>query len=401
MFDPVKSDDFYSRLPSFSNFQELTLDRHFVRAPDEWFVVMTDVVGSTQAIEAGRYKDVNIIGAASISVVSGLLGRDLPSMFGGDGATLLVPPEVIDRVLDGLGRLQCLSRKRFQIELRVGRISVGELHRAGHAIEVAKHELRAGKCTAIFRGGGMSEAEKRIKWQSSTYCVEAATDGELELTGLSCRWNPLKNRRGRIMSLLVRSQVEPAAKVYDELLAELNRIYDGQFDEMNPVSNESLSYRSVADCIQGESRFHTRKGTISYLKRLIEIVASVLIFKYRLRPLVFDAGCYQASMREHSDHRKFDDMLRMILDCSDAQVEAIRAYLDEQRLKGKLCYGIHLSDAALMTCFVQDIQDGHHIHFIDGGDGGYTMASKQLKEQLSKTIDWRFGERHGDGPAPL
>lgn len=384
MIDPVKSDDFYTRLPSFSNFQELTLDRHFVRAPDEWFVVMTDVVGSTQAIEAGHYKDVNIIGAASISVVSELLGRDIPCMFGGDGATLLVPPDVIDRVLDALRRLQRLSRKQFQIELRVGRINVGEVRRAGHNIEVAKHELWAGKCTAIFRGGGLSEVEKRIKAHSSTYCVEAAVEGDLELTGLSCRWNPLKNRRGQIMSLLVQSQVEPAARVYDELLAELNRIYDGQLDESNPVSDESLSYRSAADCIHGESRFHTRKTTISYVKRLFEIVAAVLIFKYRVPPLVFNAGRYQASMREHSDHRKFDDMLRMILDCSDAQVEAIRAYLEKQRLEGRLCYGIHLSHDALMTCFVQDIQDGQHIHFIDGGDGGYAIAAKQLKDQLRK-----------------
>ncbi len=384
MIAPVQSVDFYSCLPSFANFQELTLDRHFVRAPDEWFVVMTDVVGSTQAIEAGRYKDVNTIGAASISVVSGLLGRDVPCMFGGDGATLLVPPDVIDRVLDGLRRLQRLSRNQFHIELRVGRITVGEVHRTGHAIEVAKHELRAGKCTAIFRGGGLSEAEKRIKGEASAYCVEAATDGDLELTGLSCRWNALPSRRGRIMALLVRSQMEPAARVYDELLAELNRIYDGQLDETNPVRNESLSYRSAADCIQAEARFHTRKGTLSYLKRLLEIAASVLVFKYRLPPLVFDAGRYQASMREHSDHRKFDDMLRMILDCSDEQIEAIRTYLETQRLEGKLCYGIHLSDTALMTCFVQDIQDGQHIHFIDGGDGGYTMAAKQLKEQLRK-----------------
>ena len=384
MIKPVRPDDFYSSLPSFSNFQELTHDRHFVRAPEDWYVVMTDVKGSTPAIEAGRYKDVNIIGAASISVVSGLLKRDLPCTFGGDGATLLIPPELIDRVIDGLKRLQRLSRMQFQIELRVGRITVGELYRAGHTIEVAKHELRAGKCTAIFRGGGLSEAESRIKAKSSAYCVEAATEGDLELTGLSCRWNALHNRRGQIMSLLVRAQVEPAARVYDELLAELTRIYDGQLDETNPVSNPSLSYRSIADCIRGESQFHTRKTTLSYLKRLLEIVLSVLIFKFRLPPLLFNAGRYQESMRQHSDHRKFDDMLRMILDCSDQQVEAIRAYLEAQRLEGKLCYGIHLSEAALMTCFVQAVQDGQHIHFIDGGDGGYTMAAKQLREQLRK-----------------
>jgi hypothetical protein len=27
------------------------------------------------------------------------------------------------------------------------------------------------------------------------------------------------------------------------------------------------------------------------------------------------------------------------------------------------------------------MKDGEHIHFIDGGDGGYAMAAKQMKAQ--------------------
>ena len=360
-------------------------DRHFTRAPDDWFVVITDVKGSTKAIEAGRYKDVNIIGAASISVVSELLGRDFPYAFGGDGATLLVPPEVIERVLEGLKRLQRLSREQFQIELRVGRISVGEVHQTGRTIEVAKHELTAGRCTATFRGGGLNEAEKRIKGCEAKYCVQADTAEDLELTGLSCRWNPLPNKRGRIMSLLVVARTEPAAPLYNDFFAALNRIFDGRLDEANPVNTDLMRYQSIADCVKGETRFHQRKTTLSYFKRLFEIIAAVLIFKWRLPPLIFNATRYRDSMRTHSDHRKFDDVLRMILDCSDDQVEAIRAYLETRRARQELCYGIHLSDTALMTCYVQTVKDGQHLHFIDGGDGGYAMAAKQLKQQLQET----------------
>jgi hypothetical protein len=96
----------------------------------------------------------------------------------------------------------------------------------------------------------------------------------------------------------------------------------------------------------------------------------------------FKAAHYRQALRAHSDHRKFDDTLRMVLDCSDAQAEAIRTYLEERRVRGELCYGIHLSETALMTCYFQDAKDGQHIHFIDGGDGGYAMAAKQLKRQL-------------------
>jgi len=40
-----------------------------------------------------------------------------------------------------------------------------------------------------------------------------------------------------------------------------------------------------------------------------------------------------------------------------------------------------------MTCYFHGPEDGQHIHFIDGGDGGYAMAAKQLKAQLNGSPD--------------
>lgn len=378
--------DFYQRLPSFKEFREITRDEHFVRAPDDWFVIITDVKGATKAIEAGRYKHVNTIGAASISVVSELLGQDFPYAFGGDGATLLVSASMIDRALESLKRLQRLSREQFQIELRVGRIRMAELSQAGHVIEVARHELTAGRCVAVFRGEGLNEAEKRIKGNEAKYCVQSEYADDLELTGLSCRWNALPNKRGRIMALLVYARTRPASKIYEASLARLNEIFGGNLDEACPVNTELMRYRSFGESVENERRYHSRRFTFSYFKRLFEIVGAVLVFKFRVPPLIFNPSRYSASLRLHADHRKFDNMLRMILDCSDEQVSAIRAWMEERRLQGDLCYGLHLSDSALMTCYVQDIKDGGHIHFVDGGDGGYAMAAKQLKQQLKEIV---------------
>ena len=36
-----------------------------------------------------------------------------------------------------------------------------------------------------------------------------------------------------------------------------------------------------------------------------------------------------------------------------------------------------------MTCFVKSTTQNQHIHFIDGGDGGYAAAAKQLKKQMA------------------
>src|SRR4051812_35454244 len=90
---------FYHEIPPFSRFDELTDSRHFRPVPDDWFVVLTDVKGSTQAIESGRYKEVNRVGAAAIVCAQkGMGGQDFPFVFGGDGATFLVPPEKVGAV---------------------------------------------------------------------------------------------------------------------------------------------------------------------------------------------------------------------------------------------------------------------------------------------------------------
>ena len=58
--------EFFEELAGFSTFNELVNGSHYQEIPEGWFVVVTDVVGSTRAIEAGRYKDVNTIGAATL-----------------------------------------------------------------------------------------------------------------------------------------------------------------------------------------------------------------------------------------------------------------------------------------------------------------------------------------------
>jgi len=382
MDETLNSRRFYQELGSFADFLEVTRDEHFVPAPQDWMVVITDVKGSTKAIEAGRYKDVNTVGAASISVVQELMEEDFPYVFGGDGSTLLIPPDEIDRVLEALTRLERLSREKFDLGLRIGRVSVREVQQRGGVIEVAKHELTANKCVAVFRGGGLGEAEKLIKGDEEKYCLVSEDAGQLDLKGLSCRWNPLPSKNGIVLSLLVLSRREPSGRIYDEFLNHFKGVFEGAIEQSNPVNTDVIGYNSIKDCLKDETRFITSKRSWAFFKRFCEIVAAVLIFKHGWPACIFDAKKYKESMRSHSDHRKFDDMLRMIVDCSHKQARAIHRYLEARRLRGDVFYGLHISKTALMTCYVQDVKDGQHIHFVDGGDGGYAMAAKQFKAQI-------------------
>jgi hypothetical protein len=81
----------------------------------------------------------------------------------------------------------------------------------------------------------------------------------------------------------------------------------------------------------------------------------------------------------HSDYRKFADSLRMVIDCSTREADGIEKLLIFARDRGAIDFGLHRASSALMTCFVSNTDDGGHVHFIDGADGGYTLAAQQLK----------------------
>jgi hypothetical protein len=103
-------------------------------------------------------------------------------------------------------------------------------------------------------------------------------------------------------------------------------------------------------------------------------------FDLRIGP--YDAPAYREEVRRNSDYRKVADTLHMVLDCTAAQSVAIEAYLERLRTQGKIAYGLHRADRALMTCLVFSLEESRHVHFVDGADGGYALAALQLKAQL-------------------
>ena len=91
---------------------------------------------------------------------------------------------------------------------------------------------------------------------------------------------------------------------------------------------------------------------------------------------------YKASMIEHSDYRKFDESLRLVIDCTLEMSLKIKNGLELEN--DHIFYGIHESDSALMTCFMQTMETSGHIHFIDGNHGGYALAAKSMKAQMKE-----------------
>lgn len=370
----------YADLKAFSDFRELENPEYFSGIPSDWYVVITDIVDSTRAIEAGAYRSVNTLGVGSIVAAQRALGPEpLPFSFGGDGATLVVPERHLQAVLRSLRGLKTLAHQQFDLELRVGAVAVGELVAAGFDLQWARYEVVPGQAIAIFRGGGFPEADRRVR---SGQVLEGGPSGQVDLSGMSCRWQAIPSARGCVLSIILSARKEEPG-FYSMLLGEIDRSVEGGVETSNPVRLERMSYRGVLECIRDEVRYHGRWSP-ALIGRMLEIVLAVGIFRYGVPGMFFNARRYAQSLVRHTDYRKFDNALRMTLDCTSEEAERIRALCAREHERGTLFYGIHEDSEAVMTCYLNGLGDGEHLHFVDGGRGGYALAAQDLKLRMEE-----------------
>ncbi len=374
------SNNFYCELDTFTSFEDFSDKDLYSPAPSDWYVIITDVQGSTKAIEDGRYQDVNTIGVAAITALQNVLPpSDFPFVFGGDGMSALLPPTVLEQAKEELSALRLLSESKYNLTLRVGIVQHSILEEQGAPVMVAKHQMTNGQCLAMFSGGGLSLAEDLIKGDIEQYGVPVMNQTSVNLERLSCRWHPIPSTHGVMLSILVQALEHTemtSQQRYAQFSNELNAIV-GSIQDHNPVNYANMRQKSILTNLSNTNKLHAG----NWKSLLVSLYFSLLYL------LPWTRGSerlktYAQSVHQHSDYWKFDDMLRMVLDCTTEQHAAIEKLCVNWQEQGWIVYGIHTSDSALMTCQFDGFDEGKHMHFIDGGDGGYAMAAKGLKRQL-------------------
>ena len=198
---PLVASKFFNTIPKITHFKGVVEEQNFYPAPDDWLIVIADICSSTEAIAAGRYKEVNLIGGAIICAIQNATGtRDWPFVFGGDGATVLIHPDVKISVQTALLKTRSMAKREFDLDLRIGIVPIDDMRKRGADVLVARHEVSPGNCLALFGGGGVELAEKLVKstLTDGPYTVPERVELERpDLTGLSCRWEFVKNQNGK------------------------------------------------------------------------------------------------------------------------------------------------------------------------------------------------------------
>jgi len=383
---PTDSNIFYVELAPISEFQSLIKDTSFRNVPDDWTVIVGDIVGSTQAVAEGHYKTVNMVGASCIAAAVNVYDeKAIAFVFGGDGATLLIPPAALAPIRESLKALQRRTLAAFGLELRIGAVPVKDIRARDALIRVAKLELSPGNNIALFAGGGCALADSLIKSPetSARYLVQGADEtGEPDLSRLSCRWDKLAARRGTIAALLVQALGDSVDERNDHFTQALEAVTTtlGNLNERAPANPQSLIFRWPPPGARLEAL--TRDGVVRF-KRIasiwLESLYQWLAYTFGLKFGEYDGHAYAAEITQNTDFLRFDDMIRLVLDCSDDEVAALRRALDALETEGAIRYGLHTAPHALMTCLVFDLASHAHVHFIDGDEGGFTLAARELK----------------------
>lgn len=377
------TDQFYSRLPvNEIPLSELLAEDHlFFRIPDNWQVIITDVKKSTEAVAAGLHETVNLVATGSIVAVLNIAYKadiTIPFFFGGDGATFIIPPSIVEPCKKALLLHQDNTEKSFNLHLRVGLVPVQDIYNAGHELKVTKLKTSQLFAIPVMLGNGLSHAEKIIKAEDFNMPEMALPEEELDMTGMECRWDRIKPpaTSDEVVSLLVvaREGISQSG-AFRQVVKELDRIY-GDPDTRKPITVSQLKLKATVSKISREMK--TKLGgykPLYLVQKLLTTLLGPVYFKTKT------GKTYLQQLVQLSDTLVIDGRINTVISGTTAQRQELKEALDQLEQSGLIWYGFFVSKESVLSCYVRN-RNEKHIHFVDGSDGGYTRAAGVLKQKL-------------------
>ena len=373
----------YADLPVFARFDDVLDEAQFRPVPSDWTIALCDIVGSTRAIAAGGYRSVNYAAAAVIAAIRNALPEtEIPFVFGGDGASFLLAPgeeQVAGPVLSA-----CITfvRERLGLELRAALIPVRNVREAGHDVLVARYAPSPDVAYAMIRGGGLAWAEAALK-RGLCALTPAAPGTEPDLTGLSCRFEASPAQNGIILSLIVVPRAGADGTALRRALGAVIGLVqaDPRLGRPLPDRGPELGSRPNSVALTPQ-RGASMRDLLAGARRWVGALVSFLAFRFRVSVAGFSAPTYLRELVANADYRKYDDGLRMTIDSTPETARRIEACLEEAEIAGLVQFGLVRQASSVVTCFTPDRLGSGHVHFVDGGEGGYALAATQIKRKL-------------------
>jgi hypothetical protein len=373
--------EFTRALPVGNEFRAVLNDDLYRAAPDDWLIAVSDVVGSRKAIAAGRYKAVNMAGVAVISALMNALDtQTLPYIFGGDGASIICSPRDRDVVAETMAKTVTWVAEDLGLTLRAALVPVSAVRAEGYDVLVQATRVSEAINNYAFRGGGLSRAEALMK--AGEYAVPPAPPGSRpDLTGLSCRWSPIRPKNGKIVSIIIEpgeGRADGFPRVAERLL-DLAGMRLRRGGSPMPAAGPTGTWPPEGLELEARATRGSRPLAIRRAGLYLWTFFSWFIMRFNVRIGTFRARHYKQFTSLNTDYRKFQDGLRITVSLGDVELGKLTEFLEDERKAKNLRYGLCVQDSAILTCYVPSVTSDAHFHFLDGAGGGYAQAAENMK----------------------
>ena len=384
---PEENSKFYSRLPAnHIPLSELLTEEHlFYPVPENWHVIVTDIKNSTVAVRDGMHESVNFVATGSIVTVLNIAYKaniSIPFFFGGDGATFIIPPDIIDQAMKALVLYQENVLTSFNLELRVGNVPVHILYKNSKELLISKLRSSEILFIPIVLGDGLGYAEKIIKGADYVFSSQSTEEVELDLTGMECRWDkidPPENYDEVVTLLAVAGEGAKQSEAFKKVMCHIDEIF-GTPQKRQPISVSKLKQKTTFTRMELEL-----KARISYFRIFYFFQTWLNSFGGYLYFKTEKGRNYLSRLVSMSDTLVIDGRINTVISGTLQQRLQLEKALNELEVAGEIIYGLYVSRESVMSCYVRDLKDGH-IHFVDGSEGGYTRAAGILKMKLRRNI---------------
>ena len=166
------------------------------------------------------------------------------------------------------------------------------------------------------------------------------------------------------------------AGIFQKVVHKLDSIY-GDPEKRKPITVSQLKLKATVEKIRREMK--TKFGRY----KPFYIVSK--LFTTLLGPYYFKTKTgknYLQQLVQLSDTLVIDGRINTVISGTTAQRQELQVALDQLEAEGDIWYGLFTSGESVISCYVRNMNE-KHIHFVDGGDGGYTRAATMLKKKLA------------------
>jgi hypothetical protein len=198
---------------------------------------------------------------------------------------------------------------------------------------------------------------------------------------------PIASRQGEIVSLIVVPADGADRAAFAALVRNIVEIVEDSAERAGhpiPVEGPRFVLPPQAAGLEARARWSGIPVWIGFGMVFARAFLPWLLQATRRRLGRFDPFVYRRDATRNTDFRKFDDGLRLTLDCRPDLTARIEAVLERAVRDGIADFGLYRQSRALMTCIVPSPLRADHMHFVDGAEGGYARAAEMLKAAIAR-----------------